>query len=228
MDLHKHWRRGNAEAAARQERLIALLRYGPIFLIMIVAGSALLYATDRIGRTALTIALLASPLVAAALSVGLGNLLDSLSSGFVSLVHAGGNIAPTKQYSEQDALVMQGKVIDAISSYRSLIANDPADLDARLRLAALLAKEGNDLEAAERVYLEVRELAPKAHHTATLSNGLIDLYRKLGRHDDLKRELGRFARRFPDSREGKAAAEYLARLNAEDSTQGPFSSADGP
>ncbi|MEO5825975.1 MAG: tetratricopeptide repeat protein [Gemmatimonadales bacterium] len=228
MDLGRHWRGNNAEAAERRERILAELRYGPIFLIMIVAASWLLFAMNRIGRTAFTIAVLASPVVAAAMSLAMKNLLDGVASLFVSLVHAGGNIAPTKQYSEQDALVMQGRIADAISSYQELVAVDPSDLDARLLLAALLAKEGNDLEAAERVYLEVRELAPKPHHTATLSNGLIDLYRKLGRHDDLKRELGRFARRFPESREGKAAAEYLARLEGDDSAHTPFSSADGP
>lgn len=228
MDLGKHWRGNSAAAAERRERILAELRYGPIFLIMIVAASWLLFAMDRIGRTAFTITVLASPVFAAAMSLAMKNLLDGVASLFVSLVHAGGNIAPTKQYSAQDALVMQGRVADAIASYRELVAADPADLDARLRLASLLAKEGNDLESAERVYLEVRARAPKAHQTAVLSNGLIDLYRTMGRRDDLKLELGRFARRFPESREGKAAAEYLARLDAEDSAQGTFSSDDGP
>lgn len=228
MDLRRHWRGSNAEAAERRERITGLLRFAPIFLIMIIAGSWLLYLMDHIGRTAFTIAVLLSPFVAAALSLGLLRLLDGVASGFSSLVHAGGNIAPTRQYSAQDALVMQGRIADAVTSYRSLIAADPSDLDARLRLAALLAKEGNDLVAAEVVYLEVRTLAPKAHHTATLSNGLIDLYRSMGRTDDLKLELGRFARRFPGSREGKAAAEHLARLDAEDSGQGPLSAAEVP
>lgn len=228
MDLRSHWRGSNADAADRRERILALLRFAPIFLIMIVAASWLLYVMDLIGRTAFTIAVLLSPIISAALSLGLLGLLDGVANGFASLVHAGGNIPPTKQYSAQDALVMQGRIGDAIASYRELVAGDPVDLDARLRLAALLAKEGNDREAAERVYLEVRELAPRPHHTATLSNGLIDLYRTMGRRDDLRLELGRFARRFAGSREGKAAAEYLARLDVEDSAQGPFSSAEGP
>lgn len=228
MELGRHWRGDNAEAAERRERITGLLRFAPIFLVMIVAGSFLLYVMNLIGRTAFTIAVLLSPIISAALSLGLLRLLDGMANSFASLVHAGGNIPPDKQYSAQDALVMQGNIADAVTSYRNLIAADRTDLDARLRLAALLAREGNDREGAERVYLEVRELGPKPHHTATLSNGLIDLYRVMGRRDDLKRELGRFARRFPSSREGKAAAEYLARLDAEDSSHGPFSSAVGP
>jgi hypothetical protein len=47
------------------------------------------------------------------------------------------------------------------------------------------------------------------------ANGLIDLYRKLGRHDRLRVELARFADRFRGTPGAAAAARLLREMKAE-------------
>lgn len=194
----------------------AVFRFAlPLFLAL-VAIQVHMFSSGTISGFGLAVLLFLDPFVAGAVGYGIWLGIGGMAERFVSIAQARGNIAPTKQYSEQDALLVRGQVAEAIASYRALITRDRHDLDARLRLAALLAKDGGDSEGAERVYLEVRALGPTPPQTTVLSNGLIDLYRDLGRRDDLKLELGRFARRFPNSRESAAARAYLERLNAED------------
>lgn len=194
----------------------AVFRFAlPAFLVL-VAIQVRMFSSGAISGFGLAVLLFLDPFIAGAFGYAIWLGIGRMAESFVSIAQARGNIAPTKQYSEQDALLVSGQVAEAIASYRALITRDGRDLDARLRLAALLAKEGADTEGAERVYLEVRSLGPTQQQTTILSNGLIDLYRDLGRRDDLKLELGRFARRFPNSRESAAARAYLDRLNADD------------
>lgn len=152
---------------------------------------------------------------------GVARLAHHSAAGFFRTLFSAGGESHTHEYSEQDSLVISGRIDDAIASYHRYIANTPADLDARLRLAALLAKEGNDGVAAESMYLEVRVLGPSRRQDAVLSNGLIDLYRARGAREQLKAELALFARRYAGSAEGNHARDYLRQLAQEELDAAP-------
>ena len=55
---------------------------------------------------------------------------------------------PVREYSEADTLIARGEFAEAVNFYRSFIVAFPEDLDARLRLGALLAGPCADPAAA--------------------------------------------------------------------------------
>lgn len=155
-----------------------------------------------------------------ALGYAVAFLAERSAHGFMRTLLSSGGERHTHEYSAQESLVMRGRFDEAIASYHHHIAHAPADLDARLRLAELLAKEGNDLVAAEAMYLEVRVLGPSLRQDVALSNGLIDLYRRNGAQEQLKGELARFARRHEGSVEGRSAQRYLRQLAHDEASDG--------
>lgn len=128
---------------------------------------------------------------------------------------------PVREYSEQEALVARGEIAEAVDCYRSLIVAYPDDLDARLRLGALLAGPCSDPDSAERCFLEIRGLGPSAQQERIVGNGLIDLYRAGGQRPQLKAELARFARLNHLTRAGTLARRHLRRLTREDAAADP-------
>ena len=129
---------------------------------------------------------------------------------------AAGNIAPPPSYPQQDILIGQGKYAEAADYFRDHIRIAPEDVDARLRLADLLERHLGDLAGAEQQYLAVRRLSGEARLEIAVTNGLIDVYRKLGRHDRLKAELARLAERRRGTALGEGAARELRELKEEE------------
>jgi hypothetical protein len=115
-------------------------------------------------------------------------------------------------------LIARGQYAEAAEYFRDHIRVTPEDLDARLRLADLAEHQLKDDAEAERLYAEVRKLAKTRDHEFAAANGLIDLYRRVGRRDRLRVELARFAERYQGSAAGKAAAAELRELKAGDAT----------
>jgi hypothetical protein len=97
---------------------------------------------------------------------------------------------------------------------------EPGDHEARLRLALLLETRLQGYVEAERLYLEVRQAQPPAEPRQQMqaANGLIDLYRKIGRRDRLMVELARFVDRYRGSPLAQGAARELRELKTADST----------
>ena len=123
---------------------------------------------------------------------------------------------PVREYSEADTLIARGEFAEAVNFYRSFIVAFPEDLDARLRLGALLAGPCADPAAAERCFLETRAMVPSPDQERVVGNALIDLYRSAGRRPELKAELARFARLNHPTRAGALARRHLQRLTRED------------
>ncbi len=119
----------------------------------------------------------------------------------------------TRQYSEQEALVIQGRLLEAIDAYRGIIEADPFDNEARIRLARLLEREGRDAAGAEQCYLEVRERRPTPSQEWTASNGLIDLYERERNYPRLRQELARLVTRNRDTEVGAVASRRLRELD---------------
>jgi len=133
-----------------------------------------------------------------------------------SIFSARGGDPYTRQYSEQEALLVRGEVAQAMDSYRSHLVAFPDDLEARLRLAALYAGPATMVDAAERLYLEVRTRDTRGMHEARISNALMDLYQSSGRRSRLKAELARFARIHHGTVAGRQARDRVRQLAEED------------
>jgi hypothetical protein len=146
--------------------------------------------------------------------------VGAASTGLVKTIFAAGDIAPPPTYPRQDVLIVQGKYEEAADWFRDHLRIEPADHEARLRLAHLLETHLKGNEEVERLYLEIRTAQPPADARQQMraTNGLIDLYRKVGRIDRLKVELGRFVDRYRGSPLAEGAARELRELKATDPT----------
>lgn len=141
------------------------------------------------------------------------------SHTFMHTLLAGRGEPRAPEYSSQEALLIQGRIEECIKSFHSYIAHHPEDLDARIRLAEVLGKEGNDPAASEEMYLEARIVGTSTRQDVSVSNGLIDLYRRGGKQEQLKAELARFARNHPGTVEARNAQAYLRRLATDEGHQ---------
>lgn len=148
--------------------------------------------------------------------------VGAASTGLVRTIFAAGNIPPPPSYPRQDVLIVRGQYAEAADYFRDYIRIEPADHEARLRLAQLVETHLQGYDEAERLYQEVRrsQPPPAPGHDMRAANGLIDLYRKTGRIDRLKVELARFADRYRGSAAGEGAARELRELKSADLTSG--------
>jgi len=138
----------------------------------------------------------------------------------VKTMFADGDIAPPPTYPRQDVLIVQGKYAEAADWFRDHLRIEPGDHEARLQLAHLLEMHLQGFDEAERLYLEIRGAAPPANAREQMraTNGLIDVYRKMGRTGRLKVELARFVERYRGSPLAAGAARELKELKAQDVT----------
>ena len=146
--------------------------------------------------------------------------VGATATGLVKTVFAVGDIAPPRTYPRQDVLIVQGKYAEAADWFRDHIRIEPADHEARLRLAHLLEMHLKGHDEAERLYLEIRNAQPpaSARELMRAANGLIDVYRKMGKTGRLKVELARFVDRYRGSPLADGAARELKELKAAELT----------
>ena len=143
-------------------------------------------------------------------------IVRTASTGVAHMATAAGNIPPPPSYPHQDLLIARGKYQEAADFFRDHIRIAPEDVQARLRLAELLERHVGDLTGAEQQYLAVRRLDAEGSLETAVTNGLIDVYRKLGRGGLLKAELARLAERQRGTALGKGAARELQQLETDD------------
>jgi len=141
-------------------------------------------------------------------------VVGATSTGLVKAIFAAGDIPPPPTYPRQDVLIARGQYAEAADYFRDHIRIEPGDHEARLQLAHLLETRlpGAGHDEAERLYQEVRRLQPDPRQEMRAANGLIDLYRRVGRHDRMRVELARFADRYRGTAAGDAAARELNAL----------------
>ena len=130
------------------------------------------------------------------------------------LLSAGGE-ARTIEYSEVEALVIQGRFHEALVMYRA-IAEETPDADVRLRLGDLMLHQLKDPVGAEEAYLAARRASPTPKQESRITNSLIDLYRGTGNRTGMKNELSRFARLHAGTAPGDAARETVRRMAQEE------------
>ena len=113
-----------------------------------------------------------------------------------------------EQYSYQQALVMQGRLDDALESFEAVIAEKPGAVDPRVRAAELYSRDkGNHGRAAE-LFREVQRIeSVSSGEFIYATNRLVDLYS--GPLSDPGRalvELRRLIERYPGVSGGGACA----------------------
>ena len=191
------------------------LYFGPACFIML---SALWFKLLRDGliSTGVFVALLVVnvPLTVAGVRL-IAHSVSRTSVVLAKTLLAAGDIPPPRNYPEQDLLIARGQYAEAAEYFGDLVRVDPADCDPRLRLADLLERHLADPAGAEQQYLEVRRRSADPRVQFTVTNALIDLYRRTGRRDRLKVELARLADRYRGTAHGEAAARELKELKVE-------------
>ena len=146
--------------------------------------------------------------------------VGSAAVGLVHTIFAVGDIPPEPTYPRQDVLIARGRHAEAADWFRDHLRIEPDDHAARLRLAQLLESHLAGYAEAERLYLEIRKAQPPADGRQQMraANGLIDVYRKMGRADRLKVELARFVDRYRGTPFAEGAARELKELKEADLT----------
>jgi tetratricopeptide (TPR) repeat protein len=202
------------DAADRAQLLKVAVFFGPACFVILSLAWAFCYERGWIGGWLLVLLVaLDVPLTVAAV-VMLHHSVAATSTGLVKTIFAAGDITPPPTYSRQDVLIARGQYAEAADWFRDHIRIEPADHEARLRLAHLLESRLHEYDEAERLYLEIRSAEPPAEPRQQMraANGLIDLYRKTGRTDRLKVELARFVERHRGTALADGAARELKAL----------------
>jgi hypothetical protein len=130
---------------------------------------------------------------------------------------AGGNTTPyTVQHSYQQALVMQGRLPEALASLEAIIAEPESTVDVRIRAAELYTREAKNHQRAAELFREaMRHPLCTAGEEAYSVNRLVDLLNgPLQQPGRALVELRRLADRYPDSVIGQRALAALRSLKA--------------
>jgi hypothetical protein len=121
-----------------------------------------------------------------------------------------------EQYSYQQALVMQGRVDDALESFEAVIAEKPAEISPRIKAAELYTREKQNHRRAAELFREIQRITGVGvGEDIYASNRLVDLYTgPLNEPGRALVELRRLADRYPGSPAAQHAREALATLKA--------------
>lgn len=130
----------------------------------------------------------------------------------VQTVVAGGSSTPyTEQHSYQQALVMQGRLPEALESLEAIIAEPESTVDVRIRAAELYAREAKRPDrAAELLREAIRHPKCTAGEEVYAANRLADLLSNhLGQPGRALVELRRIADRYKGTPVGDRAKESI-------------------
>lgn len=121
-----------------------------------------------------------------------------------------------EQYSREQALVMQGRIDDALSSFEAIIRDDASAVTARVRAAELYARErGNAVRAAELFRDAQRIESCSVGERVYIAHRLVDLYTgPLNQPGRALVELRRLIEQYPGHPASSQARDALATLKA--------------
>lgn len=173
---------------------------------------ALVTALGRgwIGWPGLILGLLALPAGLYLLTWLVWGLIGVAAGGFARTVLASGDVPQAVSFSVEEALLVRGRVDEAVASFEARLRANPTSVAVRLALAAVHRDARKDYPAAERLYLELRRMVGSPDDA--VGNALIDLYERMGERGRLMAELARFAARHPGTPAGEGARRRLSEL----------------
>lgn len=201
----------SANAAFESSARVRMIGPGMVFGFLIAIGF-------RRGGVSLPMAMLLGVLGAVIVSAIILRVADAAGAGFLSFLWPSGNSTPyAKQYSFQESMAIRGDTAGAIASYEELIAADPTDLEARIRVAELHAGKGNNPQRAAECFREARRLEGiTPERDLYISNRIIDLLRGPLRDEGRALvELRRMVQLHPQSRDAAFAREAIAKMKVE-------------
>ena len=208
------------------ERLDRYLAFGyPVAACLAMAVPVIIFLNDKRGIGPWEVVGILVGAVLLGLAVGWLILVFAAATGrgLTQVMTGSGNLAPSPSFSLQESLVIRGRPDEAAQGYRDHLVLHPADLDARLALADLLATHLNDVGVAERLYLEVRGSDPTPIQERTATESLMALYRKTGNAGREMAELARFADRYQGTeaaRSARLALSAMKRARSDDQLPG--------
>ncbi|MBI4831529.1 MAG: tetratricopeptide repeat protein [Candidatus Lindowbacteria bacterium] len=128
--------------------------------------------------------------------------------------HSSGGMRLVKAYSAAEGKLAQGDLKGAIVEYEKVLANDPKDTVARLRLAELCLQSGEYLKAAaayETMVAQKRRLSMGSRCSALTM--LSEIYAKrLGDIERARKCLQMIVKDYPETKYARYAAERLINL----------------
>jgi tetratricopeptide (TPR) repeat protein len=182
-----------------------------VFGITMSAGS---FAGVPLGFVGLVVVAAAFGAAVSALSLFLSN---SAGAAYRHLMVNGSTTPYKEQYSYQQALVMQGRIDEALESFEAVIAETPDTVDARAKAAELYARDKGNVTRAAELFREIQRL-PSATQGEDIyaTNRLCDLL--TGPLNDRGRALVEFRRlvaKYPGSAAAHHARSAIASLKPE-------------
>jgi hypothetical protein len=149
-----------------------------------------------------------------ALAGGAGWFVGSvIGSGWKAVAVDGSSTPYERQFSYEQALVMQGRVDEAIASFEAVMAVEPDAVVPRVKAAELYVKEKNDHARAAELFREALRLPTlTSGEDVYVTNRLVDLY--LGPLNEPGRAMVEL-RRLIDRRPGSDAAKHARRSLAD-------------
>ena len=145
-------------------------------------------------------------------------LSSAAGAGFRAFIQPSGASTPYQAtYSYEESLAVRGDVAGAIEAYARRMAEQPHDVEVRVRAAELLAAEGNDPARAAALFRELRAI-PGVTPARVLyaTQRLVDLHRgPLGDEGRALVELRRIVESFPGSTAATHARKALRTLKSQ-------------
>ncbi|HEX5005003.1 MAG TPA: hypothetical protein VFV65_06790 [Gemmatimonadales bacterium] len=208
------------DAAERAQLLRIAVLLGPP--ILIIGGFTLFFAQRKEllpGAVLLVLLVLLLPATWGAILLVEASTTRSAQS-VIHTLHAAGGPAARTGFSEMEALVARGRLLDAAAKYRLHIAAVPDDTAAMVALGRLLAGPLGDPDGAVEAYRAARKTPRAAEWERVVTTDLMDLYQRTGEGGKLRVELARFAAAARGTRAGEAALARLRGLKREDDPGG--------
>lgn len=121
-----------------------------------------------------------------------------------------------EQFSREQALVMQGRVDDALASFETIIRDDAEAVTARIRAAELYARERGNAERAAELFREAQRIEScSTGERVYIAHRLVDLYTgPLNQPGRALVELRRLSEQFPGHPAAVQARDALKVLKA--------------
>ena len=230
---------GQADAVARRSaepkpyKLTLFDRHGPdaqhllvaagymvlVFELAIVLFTVLAWKLQLHGLARATMVLGGASASTAAISAAAYRGAGAIGDTWRRFAVDGTSTPYREEYSYQQALVMQGRLDDALESFEAVIAEQPHAIDARLRAAELYARNKQDHARAAALFREVQRIESVSSGQFILAtNRLVDLLSApMADPGRAMVELRRMIERYPTSRAAEDARAALRRMKGAES-----------
>ncbi len=169
------------------------------------------------GLAAFAVVFLGSPAMAFAAAWAGYRFGSAVGDGWKTIAVDGSSTPYREQFSYQQALVMQGRLDEALQSFEMIIAEQLLAVDARIRAAELYARDKQDPRRAAELFRDVQRIeSVTSGEFMYATNRLVDLYTgPLVEPGRALVELRRLIERFPGTSAAEHARDALGRLKAQ-------------